>query len=652
MAEVFAARRVSEDGAVGPMVAVKRLLPHLARDSNVVRMFLNEARITAQIRHPNVVKVLDLGQHEGAPYIAMELLEGHSFAELREAAAHRGERVPLHITLKVLTDACRGLDAAHRAVDEAGRPLCIVHRDFTPDNLHVGVDGRTKVIDFGIAKAANLGVGTEPGTLKGKFFYMSPEMIAGHSVDHRADLYAAGVMLYEQLCGRRPFTGTTPDEVVRRIALATVRRPTDFDPSLPVELERICLLALERDPAKRFESLHAFIAAIESLGGNAELASEAEVAAWVERIFPAEEDERRLKVREARRIDPSGSHRAPDAGAPSNPPRAEHPVRPFQFGKAAAALVVCALLVGGGAAWWSLRAVPTAAELLATADAADAERAAKVKALVRLAKAKDATARELEEGVERLLSQGALEEALALVEARQARFEPSAEGHLLEARAAVALRRGKRAEAAIVAARKLAPESAGPDTVLAELRERQGDLGGAAVALGDAAQRVAKSDPLEAHALELRRGLLLSRAGRLSEAEEALSASVARAFHPEAAAELAFVRFRQDRAAEALPLLRRAISKAPDHAPSHLYMGAVLYRQGDTAGAVKAYAEAERLAPGDPRPLVALCQLFAREGREAEHVAVKARIEQRFADPEEASRHLRECAPASETAGR
>ncbi|MHB8873365.1 MAG: serine/threonine-protein kinase, partial [Myxococcaceae bacterium] len=216
MAEVYVGRHISPDGRFGPMVAVKRLLPHLLSDSMVVRMFLNEARITAQISHPNVVRILDLGPkpgEPGEPYITMELLEGHSFAEVRQREATNGRRVPLGITLRALAEACRGLDAAHRAVDEQGRFLCIVHRDFTPDNIHVGVSGEVKVIDFGIAKAQNWGAGTEPGMLKGKFFYMSPEMIAGKAVDHRADLFAAGVKLYEELCGRRPYTGLTTEEV-------------------------------------------------------------------------------------------------------------------------------------------------------------------------------------------------------------------------------------------------------------------------------------------------------------------------------------------------------------------------------------------------------------------------------------------------------
>ncbi|RKH31946.1 serine/threonine-protein kinase [Corallococcus praedator] len=320
MAEVYLARPIAPDGQRGPAVAVKKLMPHMVADRRIVQMFLNEARITAQVRHPNVVSILELGMEGGEPFIAMELLEGCSFAELRREAAELGHRVPLGITLRVLVDACRGLDAAHRAVDEAGRPLKIVHRDFTPDNIHVGVNGAVKVIDFGIAKADALGSGTEPGTLKGKFFYMSPEMIAGRSVDHRADLFAAGVMLYEQLCGRRPFTGMSPDEVLSRIAEGRPKPPTAFDPSVPQALEAVCLMALAKDPEARFDSLQTFITAIELLGGPAEVATPAQVAAYLDTLFPPDRDPKRLALRRARLADPSNSGTEAKPAADGMPP--------------------------------------------------------------------------------------------------------------------------------------------------------------------------------------------------------------------------------------------------------------------------------------------------------------------------------------------
>src|SRR5690349_7335213 len=297
MAEVYLGRALQADGRFGPAVAVKRLLPHLTSDAAIVRMFLNEAEITRQIDHPNVVRILDLGNVQAEPFIAMELPEGHSFAELRQTAAQSGRRVPLGVTLRVLAEACRGLDAAHRAVDSKGHELQIVHRDFTPDNIHVSVTGEVKVIDFGIAKSAAVPGGTEPGTLKGKFFYMSPEMIAGRKVDHRADLYAAGVMLYEQLCGRRPFTGMDPEQVLNRISEGRPRPPTEFDPSVPPALEAICLKALAKDPEQRFASLEELIASIEAVGGPAELATHEELGRYISSLFPADGDLKRRTLR-------------------------------------------------------------------------------------------------------------------------------------------------------------------------------------------------------------------------------------------------------------------------------------------------------------------------------------------------------------------
>ena len=305
MAEVYLGRHISPDGRFGPLVAVKRLLPHLVKDAQIVRMFLNEARITAQIDHPNVVRVIDLGHEAGEPYICMELLDGFTLAELRRKTAEEGRRLPLGITLRVLTDACRGLDAAHGARDEEGKSLGLVHRDFTPDNIHVGATGEVKVIDFGVAKTAAWGTGTEPGTLKGKFFYMSPEMILARPVDHRADLFAAGVMLYEELCGRRPFTGKSVDEVVLRIAEGMPRPPRAFDPSVPEALEVICLKALDREAERRFPSLQEFIHAIESVGGLATVATREQVGDFLNMVFPPDRDTKRQTLKQARAADPS-----------------------------------------------------------------------------------------------------------------------------------------------------------------------------------------------------------------------------------------------------------------------------------------------------------------------------------------------------------
>ena len=284
MAEVYLANRRSSEGKLGPDLAIKRLLPHLKSNPLFTRMFFNEARITAQIHHPNVVEVFDMGRIDGEPFIAMELLSGLTFTDLRQKAAEEGRRIPLSISLRILSEACKGLDAAHRVVDDGGNLLSIVHRDFNPENIHVGTAGEIKVIDFGIARAENIHSGTEPGTLKGKYFYMSPEMISGAQVDHRSDLFAAGVMLYEQMCGHRPFTATKVEDLLRRISEAKVKKPSEIDPSVPVALERICLTALAKDPKDRFPSLREFVVALQNVGEMAPLASAEEVSGYLRSI--------------------------------------------------------------------------------------------------------------------------------------------------------------------------------------------------------------------------------------------------------------------------------------------------------------------------------------------------------------------------------
>ncbi|MCP3100152.1 protein kinase [Myxococcus sp. K15C18031901] len=709
MAEVYLGRRFEDNGERGPAVAVKRLMPHLATDRRVVQMFLNEARITAQVRHPNVVSILELGMEGTEPFIAMELLEGRSFAELRQGAAERGQRVPLGITLRVLVDACRGLDAAHRAVDEAGRPLRIVHRDFTPDNIHVGVNGAVKVIDFGIAKADALGSGTEPGVLKGKFFYMSPEMIAGKPVDHRADLFAAGVMLYEQLCGRRPFTGMTAEEVLGRIAEGRAKPPTTFDPSVPAALELVCLTALQRDPAARFDSLESFIDAIEAIGGPAEVASAEQVASYVDTLFPPDRDPKRQALRRARMADPShggtppaprvfdpnaAPHAAmtlPAAWAPLPPPTPEPeplqavgntgalpnsatvagfrgsapgtvvPVRreplptdstpptPSNISgiregepgrrRSRVGWVVMGVLVlaalGGGGAWHLRRPEPTPAERLARAEAAT-DAADQVAALSGLGADARATAEELARAGKRLLEAGANAQALELAEAAVQRFPKDLEAHLLAARAATELNRGKRAERALDEAAALAPKDLRPALALTDLRERQGDLPGALAALARAhAQQPGSSK------VTPRYGRLLSQSGRLDEANAVLTAWTRE--HDDAAslAELGFVRFRQERVDEAASLLKRALRKDGKLSVAHYYLGAVLFRQGDSAGAERAYREADKLKPEDPRALAARCQLHAHGGNATAVAEVKRALEERF--PSQAGVLAAEC---------
>jgi serine/threonine protein kinase/Flp pilus assembly protein TadD len=662
MAEVYLGRMLLPDGRFGPAMALKRLLPHLIADPAIVRMFLNEADITRQIKHPNVVRILDLGQVHSEPFIAMELLEGHSFAEVRQAAAQAGMRVPLGIALRVLTEACRGLDAAHRAVDTKGRELLIVHRDFTPDNIHVGVNGDVKVIDFGIAKSSRIGGGTEPGTLKGKFFYMSPEMIAGQPVDHRADLFAAGVMLYEQLCGRRPFTGLNTEEVLNRISEGKPKRPTEFDPSVPQQLELVCLTALNKDPAQRFPNLQELINAIEGVGGPARVSSREEVSAYVTNIFPAEHDPKRIALRRARLADPSnpgGPRDEPPMDflpplADSQPPRKvpQKPSGPSLLTRAGRAArgalghllspqvlgpLVLLAMVAGAAGYWLLRPKTSPAERLERAEA-PGDPASKMRELVAISQDPKSSVDQLRRAGELALTLPDHETALDVVQSFVHRFPATEEAYLQEGSALVALRMGKKADVSIDKAIELAPQDPRPDLLRADLRQLQGD----ALATLEALNAAARKAPTDRD-VALRRGELLSQLGRLDEAAVVLNGVLRKRFQPGAAAELGFVRLRQNQPQEAARLLRAALAKDPQLAKAYYYLGATLAQGGDLPGAERAYREADRLDPKDARPLAALCMVQAHAGKTAERDTIQKDLASRF--PEQAPRLIAECHP-------
>ncbi|MDP1826769.1 MAG: protein kinase [Archangium sp.] len=667
MAEVYVGRQISADGQFGPMVAVKRLLPHLVKDSAIVRMFLNEARITAQIHHPNVVTIFELGQVEGEPFIAMELLEGRTWAELRQRAAENGKRMPAGVALRVLCDACRGLDAAHRAVDEEGKPLALVHRDFTPDNIHVGVRGEVKVIDFGIARTTAWGAGTEPGTLKGKFFYMSPEMITAKPVDHRADIFAAGVMLYEQLCGRRPFTGNSIDEVVIRIAREDPALPSTHDPAVPKALEAICLRAIAKEPRNRFQSLAEFVDALEAVGGDSVLATQQEVADYVVSLFPEKSDERRNTLRRAREADPSVPGLPvvpPPTGAPPDgstdrtlpsPIRAYQPA-PEQKLEAAPStplgvnggppkrsplpmiLGVVAIIGVGIGAFFALKGPAlTATEQLAKAE--QAKGSDRTSGLVQLASLPDATDAQLVRAGALLAEAKEWEGVLSLVDGWLLTNPKSLDARLLEAKAAVQTRKGKRAETAVREAGLLAPNDARPDAVLAELRELQADSGAALEAWTKAVQKAPANPQYLA-----RQGYWLSQAGRLDEAEIALSKANKKRPDPATTAELGFVKFRKDHKEEAIRLLRSVVREKPDLLEGHYYLATVLFQKNDLAAARAEYLAADALAGTDSRPLTALCEMEQMQNT-TELPAVQKKLRERF--PKDADALLSKCAASA-----
>jgi serine/threonine protein kinase len=202
MAAVFLGRATGRAG-FEKLVAVKVIHPHLAAEPDFVEMFLDEARIAARLHHPHVVEILDLDEDEDASFMVMEYVEGETLASLLRQLRKQGERLPL------VADACEGLAAAHDLTDADGRPMHLVHRDVSPHNLLVSMDGRVKVVDFGIAKATGRRSSTRTGQLRGKLAYMSPEQASSGAIDHRTDLFALGAVLWELLVNERLFTAVS-----------------------------------------------------------------------------------------------------------------------------------------------------------------------------------------------------------------------------------------------------------------------------------------------------------------------------------------------------------------------------------------------------------------------------------------------------------
>jgi serine/threonine-protein kinase len=292
MATVHLARVL---GAVGfsRTVAIKRLHPHFAQDPQFVMMFVDEARVASRIRHPNVVPTLDVVSADGELFLVMEYVEGESLARLLRMLGKRQEHVPLDVACSVVAGALRGLHAAHEARDELGEPLEIVHRDVSPHNILVGIDGVARVVDFGVAKASGRLQTTREGQLKGKLAYMAPELFKGAAPERQVDIYAAAVTLWETLVGRRLFSGPTDAGTIGQIMAGQVQPAGSLVPGVPPALDAAILRGLSLSPRDRFGTAQEMAAALESAAPPAAAAT---VGAWVEAIVPDVLAERALQI--------------------------------------------------------------------------------------------------------------------------------------------------------------------------------------------------------------------------------------------------------------------------------------------------------------------------------------------------------------------
>ena len=264
MATVHLGRALDPTG-LGKVVAVKRLHVQFAEDAELVSMFLDEARVATRIHHPNVVPMLDVVNADGELLLVMEYIRGEPLSRLVRVTSERKEPIAPPIAASIMAGVLHGLHAAHEACGEDGQPLGIIHRDVSPHNIMVGIDGIPRVLDFGVAKASNrVQSMTRPGQLKGKVPYMSPEQLHGKPV-RATDVYAVSVVLWEALAARRLFTAPSEPEIVRKVMEGKVDPPGAFGAGIPPELDAIVLRGLQRDPLKRFETAREMALALEAV---------------------------------------------------------------------------------------------------------------------------------------------------------------------------------------------------------------------------------------------------------------------------------------------------------------------------------------------------------------------------------------------------
>jgi len=294
-------------------VALKRMLPHVATNPEMVESFVREAHLASRLRHTNVAQTYDLGKEGNTYFIAMELIEGKSLrAILKHCAANHGP-MPVPVALNILNQICDALDYAHNLCDESGQPLGIIHRDVSPSNIIVAHGGVVKLIDFGIAKTKIRGANTLTGTVKGKFGYMAPEYIEG-SLDARADLFALGVVAHELFTNEPLFS--TGDEylTLQRVRSMNIPRPSLTNPKVPADVEEIVMTALSRDPEKRWQAATALRTAMGTVTKRLGLEiHNQQVSEWIEMLYaqtprvPEDDADRRIEEATQRSVNPSQS---------------------------------------------------------------------------------------------------------------------------------------------------------------------------------------------------------------------------------------------------------------------------------------------------------------------------------------------------------
>ena len=285
MAEVYLAKQVGLDG-FEKLVVVKRILPSLSGNKDFITMFLDEARTAADLRHANVVNIFEVGEDDGTYFMAMEYLHGQDIRSIQRKVAAGPKKIPIHHACQIALDAASGLFYAHQKTDLRGNPLRIIHRDVSPQNILVTYDGATKIVDFGIAKAATQDAATATGIIKGKYTYMSPEQATGEPIDPRSDQYALGIVFWEMLTMRRLFKRDSVSKTLQAIMDGDIPSPRVYAPDLPIALEQIVMRALSSNAQERFANCQDFVLALEDFLAREGIAhSPARLSQYLRELF-------------------------------------------------------------------------------------------------------------------------------------------------------------------------------------------------------------------------------------------------------------------------------------------------------------------------------------------------------------------------------
>jgi serine/threonine-protein kinase len=329
MAEIYLASFRGPEGFEKEVV-IKRIRSFLASDPQFVDMFKAEARHAAKLNHANIVQIFDFGVHQDSWYIAMEYVRGRSLWDLNKRSRQVLSAVPPTLVAHIGSEVARGLHYAHK-LKEGGQPLHLVHRDVTPHNVLLSFEGAVKLTDFGIAKAGNRL--TSPGTLKGKFAYMSPEQARGDEVDARTDVFALAIVLWEMLTGGRLFVGDSDVATLRAVQHSVIVPPARLNPEVRPELDAAVMRALERDPAQRYQTAQELERALrECVLRHARSVDETDVGRFLRQVFAPDaaggEGERAVDPSAAGPQPPSSPESGPGPSHPSDPARVERPVAP------------------------------------------------------------------------------------------------------------------------------------------------------------------------------------------------------------------------------------------------------------------------------------------------------------------------------------